>query len=118
MNAAAPPIPQSGQAPPAWDSAELPAPVPPGVNMAPRVTAHLFADGAAPPPLSANELMLQARAGFEQLEWCVPAHDGPWSPSPDTHAQMARHAAQITRALDALLSIPTAEPAAIKEENS
>lgn len=120
---AAPAIPQSGEAPQTWDSAELPAPVPPGV-IAPRVTAHLFAprsgldpatDQKSPGP-SANQQMLRIRAGLEQLEWCVPAHDGPWRPSPDTHALMARHAAAITAALTALLSIPTADPAPIEEE--
>lgn len=106
---AAPAIPQSGETPPAWDSAELPAPVPPGV-IAPSVTAHLF---APPPPPSANQLILHIRAGLEQLEWCVPTHDRPWSPAPTTHALMTSHAARITRALDALLSIPTAAPAPI-----
>lgn len=109
MTAAAPDIPQSGAAAQTWDSAELPAPVPSDLPSAPAPAP------IAPPPLSANQLMLQARAAFEQLEWCVPAHDGPWRPSPDTHAQMARHAAAITTALTALLSIPTAEPATIEE---
>lgn len=110
MTAAAPAIPQSGEAPQTWDSAELPAPVPPGVSLAPRVTAHLFVPGP-----SANQLILHIRAGLEQLEWCVPHHDKPWSPSPKTHALMADHAAQITRALTALLAIPSADPAPIEE---
>lgn len=128
MTAAAPAIPQSGETPQTWDSAELPAPVPEGLPTpefphipAPGKTTVMrgampllgsAAPASAPGP-SANQLILHIRAGLEQLEWCVPTHDLPWNPAPTTHALMATHAAQITRALDALLSIPTAAPAPI-----
>lgn len=119
----------------AWDSAELPAPVPAGCGMEPRVTAHLFditqtdahvgsiareafaplasaiiARPPLPADLSPNQMFLHARCAMENLERLIPVHDGPLLHTPDLALLIRAQAGDIAAALVGILTLPQMEP--------
>lgn len=122
----------------AWDSAELPAPVPEGLpqagihvsyqqvhlatQLAEKFTADIAQAAIAPladammarpalqADLSPNQLFLLARAALERLEWQIPIHDGPLRLTPDLAKLIREQCGDIAQALTAILTLPQMEP--------